>query len=184
MININRIELEVAKLDGFLYGTAAFSGKIRDYSAFSYLIKMGEFSSVESSLINHFNNQAKLVISNVKYLKGGLRDVEHEIGDYLIRDTSNVNHDNLTDLRKYLSFRVMDFISDILDDILDKDRNIDVLKMDSNSDSSESQCVFFCVRVRNLVLVLQFNNDIEFMKQQEQRYIQELQHIEEQNRAM
>ena len=55
---MNRIEIEVARLDGFLHGAAAFSGKIRDYSAFSYLIKMGEFSSIESSLTNYYSDQA------------------------------------------------------------------------------------------------------------------------------
>ena len=177
---MNKTEIEVARLDGFLFGTTLFSGRVRDYSANSYLIKLGEFSSVESSLINFFSDQAKLVISNVKYLKNGVGELEREIENYIIRDTYNVNRDNLTSLRKYLSFRIMDLI----DDILDRNWNVDVLKMDGIFDSSESISIFFCIQMKDAIFVLQFNDDIEFMKQQEQRYIQEMKQIEEQNRAM
>ena len=155
-------EKEVARLDGFLNGVAAFSGKIRDYSAFSYLLEMEPNVSVELPLRKYFTPQANLTFSRVEHLKGGIRDLEHAIRHYLVRDASYADAERLLSLQKYLSFRVMELVSMILGD----DRDVEVLKMVGDFDTSASESVFFCIRMKSTVLVLQFNNDINFKRQQ------------------
>lgn len=156
------MEKNVARLDGWLNGIATFSGNIRDYSAFSYLIELDVNScSIELALRNFFSTQANLEILDIESLKHGLQDLELELETYLVRDTDHVSMDNLLDIKKYLSFRTMDLIATILNG----KRDIEVLKLNGNFDSSKSICVFFCIRIKSIVLVLQFNNDIMFNKQ-------------------
>ncbi|SEB18824.1 hypothetical protein SAMN02745729_1382 [Marinobacterium iners DSM 11526] len=50
--------------------------------------------------------------------------------------------------------------------ILGEDRDVEVLKMVGNFETSASESVFFCIRMKSTVLVLQFNNDINFKRQQ------------------
>lgn len=139
------IENEVARLDGLLSGIAAFSGKIRDYSAHSYLIELdSEVSSIESSLKKFFSAQANLFISHIEHLENGLITFEHAIRHYLVRDTSHVSTDDQFNLCKYLSFRIIEIISIILEG----DRYVDVLKIDGGFDASDSECVFFCIKAK------------------------------------
>lgn len=155
-------EKEIARLDGLLNGVSAFSGKIRDYSAFSYLLEIEPNVSVELPLRKFFTPRANLTFSGSEHLKGGIRDLEHAIRHYLVRDASYADADSLLSLQKYLSFRVMELVSMILGE----DRDVEVLKMVGNFETSASESVFFCIRMKSTVLVLQFNNDINFKRQQ------------------
>lgn len=158
-MNNQKIEIEVARLDGFLSGIATLNGEIRDYSAFSRLLKLDEeVSSVEESLKKFFNWIPSLKFSEIRHLTQGLRDLEVEIRIFLVRDVAHISSERLSDIQRYLSFRVMD----VIDGVVGNAKDIEVLKMTVDSDNSSSECVFFCVRIKKVVIFLQFNNDIKF----------------------
>ena len=158
-----RLGTEVARLDGFLSGVASLCGEIRDYAAFSYVIELKEGQrSIEESLKDYFEWLPTLGFADTKVLAGGLRDLEIAIRPFLVRETSSVNSADLLDLRRYLSFRVMEMISNALNG-----SGIDeVVELFADSSPSDPKSAFFCVCAERTALILQFNSNIEFKRKQ------------------
>lgn len=155
------IEKEVARLDGFLSGVVALNGKLRDYTAFSYVIDLKDHCcSIERSLKAHFSWLPSLDFSDVRRLEYGLRDLEIEIRPFLVMEASHLKGGGLVDLRRYLSFRIMEIISAAVDDAT----VIDVVRAIAAPEPSSTQSVFFCIRVETALVVLQFNDDVEFKR--------------------
>lgn len=154
------IEKETARLDGFLYGVAALSGSIRSYSAYAYVIEPKEGASIEQSLKDSYPWDPEMAFSEVRCLDNGLRDLEIEIRPLLVRDVFRPNADALQSLQSYLSFRVMDMISLIRGD----QRIVDVFKLTSAAVPLTSECVYFCIEMEMVLTVLQFNNDIPYIR--------------------
>ncbi|UJB18448.1 MULTISPECIES: hypothetical protein [Lysobacter] len=159
-MNIISAEKEVARLDGFLYGIASMNGGIRSYSAYAYIIKPKEGASFEQSLKDFYVWNPDMAFSDAQHLSDGLRDLEIGIGALLVRDVSYPIDNKLVDLRAYLSFRVMDMISLIRDGA----PVVDVVKLTSARKPSASECVYFCIKTEDFLIVLQFNNDAPYIK--------------------
>lgn len=162
-MSASKIDREVARLDGFLSGVVSLNGKIRDYTAFSYVIDLKNDSyPIEACLKEHFSWLPKLDFSDVLRLEHGLRDLENEIRPFLVIETSDLRNGKLIDLRRYLSFRIMEIISAAIDDA----RVIDVVRAVAAHEPSSTHSVFFCIRIETALVVLQFNDDVEFKRSQ------------------
>lgn len=160
MSRLNR-ERNISRLDGFLSGISAFSGDPRDYTSFSYFIDYKkEASSIEQVIKEFYSWQPDLEFSAPEPLAGGLRELEIAIRPFLVRDGPHVNAGKLIDLRRYLSFKVMEQISSALD----TDSAIEVIKLSSAPKPLSSDVIYFCIRMEGCLIILQFNNNIEFKK--------------------
>ncbi|MES2672550.1 MAG: hypothetical protein V4673_19305 [Pseudomonadota bacterium] len=156
-----KIEKEVARLDGFISGVVTLNGKIRDYTAFSYVIDLKDDDfSIERSLKEHFSWLPSLNFSNVQRLEYGLRDLEVEIRPFLLMERPNLKDGNFVDLRRYLSFRIMEIITAAIDGT----KVIDVVMAIADPEPSSTKSVFFCIRMEAVLIVLQFNDDVEFKR--------------------
>ncbi|NIJ76217.1 hypothetical protein FHT08_001265 [Xanthomonas campestris] len=154
------IEKSVSRLDGFLSGIASFSGNIRDYSAYAFIASLEDEKSCEAAIKNHFSWLPDLEFSNIQVLQHNFRDLEIEIRPFLVRDFHYGNAEETTKLQNYLSFRIMDDISAAISG----NKVNQVIKLTATPDSQSSDSVFFCICTENNAIVMQFNNDINFIK--------------------
>jgi hypothetical protein len=156
-----QLEKEVARLDGFLSGSAARNGKIRDYSAGAYFIEVdSKDCSIEKYLKDYYEWLPSLVISNFQYLDGGMRDLETEIRPFLVRGISHPIAGEILDVERHLSFMAMEIISSAIED--DYSKVLEVARMSNFHEPLSSKCEYFCMRLENFLIFLQFNDDIEF----------------------
>lgn len=154
-------DINVATLDGYLRGVAEFSGSIRDYIACAFVLDSEKYvDSVEMSLEEYFRPRVEIQLVCVSRLERGYRDIEQEIKPYLVRDGTRFSASEIDNLRSYLSFRVMDLI----DLSLDRHEVVDVLKLVEGTAPLDTSSVFYCIRSKKGVLVLQFLDNIEFKK--------------------
>ncbi|MEP3279560.1 MAG: hypothetical protein ABJN26_23670 [Stappiaceae bacterium] len=155
-------------------GIAATSGNLRDFSATAYIVGLGQFvSSVESTMKKYFQTHAEmfpyekrlleLSVSSVERLENGLGDLERGMRRYIVRDKPGVSLEQLKNLQSYLSFWVMDLI----DPLLHGHEFVDVWKLTVGWDVRETDSVYFCIRMAQGMLVLQFSNNIGFKRQRE-----------------
>lgn len=152
---------EVERLSGFLYGISTFSGNLRQYESFAYLIDLPNEFVLNGNLIKqYFRGQHEFSLGASEELQGGLKDVEIGIREYLIRDQGCVRSEMLQEMRRYVSFRVIDMIRDVFDSF-GKRLDASVSKIQDDDSSSPGRSTFFCIRSRGLLLVLQFNEDTD-----------------------
>ncbi len=145
----------VRTLDGYLSGVVAVSGEIREFSANVKLLEVGgSRDSIKVALEGLFTSEIKFL--EFENLPGGLTDLELKIQPYLLHNAIGINNPKylkaLIDRRKYLSFRVMDLI----DEVLNGNLETKVYKMTATFEASESTSIFFCISFGNQTLVLQF----------------------------
>lgn len=152
-------ELQVARLDGFLYGIAALNGGIRSYSAYAYAVEPKEGVSIEQSLQDHYTWNPGMEFSEVRRLDKGLRSLEKEIQPFLVRDLPRESADAAGNLQAYLAFRVMDMIMWIREDQPVRE----VFRLTLAAAPAKSECVFFCLKMEAMLVFLQFNYDIPFI---------------------
>jgi hypothetical protein len=152
------MEKSVSRLDGFLSGLSACNGKIRDYSAYCFAVSLDGDASVEAAIRSHFSWLSSLDFSDVHILENGLRDLEIEIRPFLVRDSRYGSVEEISSLQKYLSFQVMEEISIVVSE----NGVIQVLRLTAVSNPESSDSVFFCVRLKSNLIVMQFNSDIKF----------------------
>lgn len=160
---IRIMKSNVLKLSGFLSGIAALDGGIRDCSAFSFAVSSKENDSVEDAIRSHFSWLAGLSFSEVQVLEGGLRDLEMDLRNYLLRSSCCRSAEKVFELRRYLSFRIMEEIADSIGD----EKVVEVARLTATSYAGESESVFFSVHIGDGLIVLQFNNDIPFKRRVE-----------------
>ncbi|WP_146093160.1 MULTISPECIES: hypothetical protein [unclassified Xanthomonas] len=154
------MEKSVSRLDGFLSGLAAYSGDIRDYSAYAFIAPLKNEKSFEAAIRNHFSWLPDLEFSKIQIFQHALRDLEVEIRPFLVRDFRYGNTEEITNLQNYFSFRVMDEIS-----IAVSGNEVNqVIKLTATPEPKSSDSVFFCICLENDAIVMQFNNDINFKK--------------------
>ncbi|UHQ24977.1 hypothetical protein LVB77_10015 [Lysobacter sp. 5GHs7-4] len=153
------LESEVARLDGYLSGLAALNGEIRDYTSFCYQVQVGEGASIERALQLDYHWLPDLRFSSVRRLDNGTRDLEAQLGVYLVRNSPGSSQSELDNLRRFLAFRVLDKLSDIVGDL----RQSEVVELMVSGDAKRSDCVFFCVCADGFAVVLQFNDDRKFV---------------------
>lgn len=153
------LECEIARLDGYLSGLAALNGEIRDYTSFCYQVQVAGGVSIERALQLYYHRQPDLRFSSIRRLDRGMRDLETQLGVYLVRSPPESSQSELDNLRRFLAFRVLDKLSDIVGDL----RQPEVLELTAPGDASSSDCVFFCVCTDDFAVVLQFNDDRKFV---------------------
>jgi hypothetical protein len=152
------------RLDGFLNGISEVDGSIRQYSAFAFAVTAKADTDLPGPLISDFYaRQTSMRVESSERLLGGMGELERSIRPYLLRDPFGIAKSGSTaqlveDRQKYLSFRVLDHIERISAEA----RTINsVYKVHGNAIGSKSRCVFFCIRIRNGFLILQFNDNTE-----------------------
>jgi hypothetical protein len=158
-----QLEKEVARLDGFLSGSAARNGRMRDYSAGAYLIELNSKEcSIEKSLKDYYEWLPSLAICNFRLFDCGMRDLEAEIRTFLVRGVSNASvvEDEILDMKKHLSFMAMEIISSAIGE--NYSNVLEVAQMSNIHEPLSSKCEYFCIRLENFLIFLQFNDDIEF----------------------
>jgi hypothetical protein len=163
MTIMNKIDLEkeAARLDGFLSGIASMNGEIRDYSAYCYLIENnGKPLVVEELIRNHFSWLPSLEFSENHLLQGKFRDLEIAIRPFIFRDNPRMHTQKISDMRRYLSFRIMERIGSMIS----ADEVARVVKMNAKKEAFSSDSTFFCIASNDLLIVLQFNDDRDFKK--------------------
>jgi hypothetical protein len=148
-----------ARLSGFLFAVAAFSGEIRDYEGSCYAIDVREEGRSIGDIINeHFHGQFKFSFRSATQLEIEFKELETKIGQYLIRDKSCVIVGRILTLQNYLSFRVMDMIDDVFHSY-GKRSNLRVFEIHDEINTPFESSTFFCIRSLSLALILQFNNN-------------------------
>lgn len=156
--DVQEIEREVARIDGFLAGLASMNGGLREYSSYCYVVHIDDGCSVDEAIGNHYQWFPQLRFSSVKRLEGGERDLENLLGHYLVRDSPKMSQDDLLNLRHHLSFKVMDMMS-VVFERLDQ---LKVFELLAESRPRSSEGVFYSVCAEDLAVVLQFNDDRRF----------------------
>lgn len=69
--DVQEIEREVARIDGFLAGLASMNGGLREYSSYCYVVHVDDGCSVDEAIRNHYQWFPQLRFSSVKRLEGG-----------------------------------------------------------------------------------------------------------------
>jgi hypothetical protein len=163
----SNLAIDVARLAGYLSGVVAVDGGIREYTAGAFVVSGKNSSdSPEIMIANFYSAQTVFQFSSSQELERGLGDLERQLGDYLIRRPSGLIEqtiaEQLVDARRaFLAFRIMDMISDMAPEA----RNLrSVHKLETGASDSRSQVTFFCVRIDVGFLVLQFNDDSQFIR--------------------
>lgn len=159
--NINR--LIASKIDGYLWGVTSFSGQIRDYTGYCFVVEVHPGVAVSDAIRQQFGWCNPFDFAEVRELSAGLGDLESMIRPFLIREARGLSPEDIEDLQHYLSFRVMDMVSDALGET-SVGR---VLRLDLASSPGSSEVTFFAVEGGREALILQFNNDIPFKRKVE-----------------
>lgn len=154
------LELErgVARLDGFLAGLAAMNGGLRDYSSFCYIVRIDDGQSIDRAIKDYYHWFPQLRFSSVIRLERGVRDLEHSLRPYLVRDAPKTSQGDPLNLRHHLSFKVMDMMSAVFEGPC----QLEVFELHSESRPRSSKCVYYGVCARGVAVVLQFNDDRDF----------------------
>lgn len=154
------LETEVARLDGYIHGITELSGNIREHLGAAYLIwREDQQKSVADLLIAHYACQTQFDFLCVVKLPGGLADLEMELCNHLAVDIlgfiGSPSDEAVLNRKKYLSFRVMDMLRIIIDQL---GSCTAVFKLIDRYDLTyKTQCVFFGLLFDSALLVLQFN---------------------------
>lgn len=157
----SQLEKEIARLDGFLSGIALMNGKAKDYSAGAFFIELtSEYCSAEDSIKKHYKWLPGLAISNIHHIDRGMRDFESAIRPFLLRNTSHMSSDEIDAMRRHMSFAAMEMISSATSDHYSQ--AIEVIHMSNANEPLASKCDYFCFRLDDFLIVLQFNDDTEF----------------------
>jgi hypothetical protein len=158
----NNIDMNVARLDGYLGGVLSLSGSIRGYSAHAYVLNQdAENSPIDKLITDAFAPQATFVFDSIESLGGGLSELESSIQPYLLKFLLGLPDETfanavIVDRKKYLSFVIMDLI----DPIVNAHGNaVEVIRLIEKCKKTETHCIFFCILVNNFYLVLQFNDN-------------------------
>lgn len=145
----------VSHLGGFLCGIASVSGGIREFDSNAILIDCeGVKDKLEISLRGLFLPDAVFSNLSISLLPSGLRELELDIQDHLyVNPVGNkVSDFSFVDLRRFLSFRVMDMI----DVIVEGYDNPIIHKVEAKSLGEGSFCLFYCASFGAHTLVMQF----------------------------
>lgn len=153
----------IANLDGYLNGVVSLNGKIGDYSACSFLIerkKEKKNKEINISIRDYlFNGDYHDSFVFEKFEKS-IYQLEVEICPYLIKnildcDLLFADHEGMKNKMKYLSFRIIDIIEDIIGlDI----KNPHVFKLEGVLKDLRLKRTFFVIDLKESFLILQFDD--------------------------
>lgn len=145
-----------ASLSGFLSAITAFSGELREYEGFCYLIEANGESQGVAELINrYFQDQFEFSFGPVQPLRS-ITDIEARISKHLIEDTRRLSESYAPEIIEYLAFRIMDMIGEVFES---ESLNLKGFELHEEVSEHSKPTIFFCVRSEEHLLVLQFNNN-------------------------
>ena len=166
-MSLSQVHEEVARLDGYLAGIAACNGGIRNYSANAFLVEPIEpETGFEQAIIGLYPRRTKFVLGKGERLSRGLASLECDIQLFLVREPPLASSVDLTDLRQYLSFRVLDSLWHVLEVQLGVDDWLatEVWRLESEPRPDSPDCVYFCISVQRALLILEFRDDSKWLE--------------------
>ncbi len=157
------MEINLARLDGYLTGIVALNGQINDYYAGAFFLNDVDEETIESALTTYFAPNCQINFLN-KRTEISLRKLESEIqgfiADNLLGENAYaIDATILSDRKKYIAFKIMDMIDFVIseNESASKPRvHEHVHKIEAGFEDSSSNFTFFCISFCNQVLVLQF----------------------------
>jgi len=165
-MSLSHLHEEVARLDGYLAGLAASSGCIRNYCANALLIEPVEPGiAFEQAITGLYPRRTGFVLGKGQRLPRGLASLESDIQPYLVRGLPSASSAAVTDLRRYLSFRVPDLLWYVLEVQLGVAQWLatEVWRLESEARPDSPDCAYFCIRLEGMVLVLEFRDDLKWL---------------------
>ncbi|PKF33543.1 hypothetical protein [Acinetobacter proteolyticus] len=109
------IDDSISFLSGFLNGLAEIDGDIREKHLNIFTVDHDSLLSIESNFFKHYDNY---VGRDFTYEKINFSKIETLIQDYLLTKPLGMTIDT-TDRKKYLAFRIMDYLSWCFSDDVD-----------------------------------------------------------------
>ncbi|NNP75546.1 hypothetical protein A7P54_03815 [Acinetobacter sp. Ac_3412] len=109
------IDDSISFLSGFLKGLAEIDGDIREKNLYIFDVENDSSLSVEGNFFKHYDNY---VGRDFTYEKINFSKIETLIQDYLLTKPLGMTIDT-TDRKKYLAFRIMDYLSWCFSDDVD-----------------------------------------------------------------
>ncbi|MGA6135900.1 hypothetical protein ACPER7_06290 [Acinetobacter dispersus] len=101
------IDDSISFLSGFLNGLAEIDGDIREKHLSIFTVDHDSLLSIEDNFFKHYDNY---VGRDLTYEKINFSKIETLIQDYLLTKPLGMTIDT-TDRKKYLAFRIMDYLS-------------------------------------------------------------------------
>ncbi|MCH7395955.1 hypothetical protein MMP66_17015 [Acinetobacter dispersus] len=101
------IDDSISFLSGFLNGLAEIDGDIREKHLAIFTVDHDSLLSIEDNFFKHYDNY---VGRDLTYEKINFSKIETLIQDYLLTKPLGMTIDT-TDRKKYLAFRIMDYLS-------------------------------------------------------------------------
>ena len=152
-----KICISLASLDGYLGGITSLSGGIRQYLSCAFMTERKN-SDVVAEVVDFYAPNFQLQCSTVELMPDGLKRLEMEIQPYLIQNLLG-HHTQfelkvIEDRKRYLAFRIMDMIQDVLDYDY---KNTEVYKF--TAFFNDVNYTFFSVACKNMNLNLQFSEN-------------------------
>lgn len=146
-------DVAVARLDGFLRGLSFLNPDFRHNFAEAFFVANDKDASTPNeALMDHFSKQMIIEFIKEKRIKNWVPEVESDLPALL--------HDQNTDLRSYVSYKVME----LLLDAVNSSEEIDVVRLNAEVDKSSVKLSFFCFRLKQRYLVLYFVRDNKFIR--------------------
>ncbi|CBL47280.1 hypothetical protein HDN1F_36970 [gamma proteobacterium HdN1] len=147
--------MNIEFLDGYLGGISALDGAIRQYLACAFMTSFNRGDVVEDVRI-FYSPDFQLQCSAAEIMPGGLKELEKEMQSYLIQNLLGYHLQfdakSIEERRRYLAFRVMDFLCELLGSDV---RESKVYKFEAYLNNICYK--FFSVSCKNKVLHLQFS---------------------------
>ena len=109
------IENRISFLDGFLQGISEIDGRIREFKILAGMIDYDQ----KNTFLDHFSKMLKpeLTVKTSKELKIDLKIFEYELMKNILKNPFNldiIDHDR----KKYIVFRIIDYIEDSIEDFV------------------------------------------------------------------
>jgi hypothetical protein len=106
------IEDRLSFLDGFLQGISEVDGKIREFKILAWMMNFDKNKSSYDNFLEFFDSE--LTISSFHESKISFRDIELELMANILTNPCDKGFVDL-DRKKYISFRIMDYIQDAIE---------------------------------------------------------------------
>ncbi|QWP78187.1 hypothetical protein J5226_07260 [Lysobacter sp. K5869] len=166
----SQVHQEVARLSGYLDGIAVSTNYPRRYCAGAFLIEpVAPDACIEQAIRDYKKSWCPDLAFDSRQrqrLPSGLSSLESDIQPLVLREAPGLDAVGLENLRKYLSFKVMDALWYALEHQgglrLGPWNAVEVWRLESPPEPDSSDCIYFCVRVEQALVVLQFNDDLKW----------------------
>lgn len=161
-------ETRIAALGGFLEGISYLNQDSRSDFASAYVLHASDDEQVQTAIQSIFSHIPGLTVRLDASFQGGMGQLEHDIGSHLLVNPHVGDKLLAQDMRRYLSFKVMDRLDDIINDWKHMDVNQSLLRFDEPKrfvgkyDDIRGQMIFYLLRSGDVSFVLYFCSSTEY----------------------